>query len=89
MPRFQGVWLIHRTLGDGVRTHYVPDDPGVIRSEEARGWEVTKLPTELDSDDPEFIDALEKLLAEDQPKKSAKKAKSAEAESATDKEGNE
>ena len=86
MPRFEGVWLIHRTLGDGVRTHYVPDDPSVIRSEEARGWEVTQLPTDLDSDDPEFIEALESLLA---PKKSAKKAKSAEAESATEKEGNE
>ena len=86
MPRFQGVWLIHRTLGDGVRTHYVPDDSAVIRSMDARGWEVTQLPAELDSDDPEFIDALEKLL---EPKKSAKKAKSAEAESATEKEGNE
>jgi hypothetical protein len=65
------VWLIHPELG-GV--HYVPDNPGVIESFKGRGWDVTDLPADLDSDDPEFIELLEKLQAGE---KETGKAKSA------------
>jgi hypothetical protein len=59
MPAFEGVWLIN---SDG--PHRVPNDPGVIAYMVGRGWEVTDLPAHLDSDDPEFIEALEKFQAE-------------------------
>jgi hypothetical protein len=58
MPRFQGVWLINSLNG---LPHYAPDEPGVIASLVGRGYEVTDLPVDLDSDDPDFIEALEKL----------------------------
>lgn len=84
MPNFLGaVWLIHPEHG----VHKVPDQPGVIKSFEARGWEVTDLPTDLDSDDSEFIEALEKLQNEADAKP-AKTKKSVEAKSATEEEGN-
>ena len=61
MPRFEGVWMYHPGF-DAV--HYVPGSPGVIKSFEARDWQQTDLPANLDDDDPEFIEALEALRAE-------------------------
>jgi len=85
MPAFEGVWMINREI-KGV--HRFPDNPGVIRSYEGRGWEVTDLPTDLEDDDPDFMAAVEELLAEDPAElKPAKTKKSAEAKSATDQEG--
>ena len=71
MPRFEGVWMYHPGF-DAV--HYVPGSPGVIKSFEARDWQQTDLPADLDDDDPEFIEALEKLKADAKPAKTKKTA---------------
>lgn len=86
MPAFEGVWLINSEL----EVHLVPNNRGVITSFVGRGWRVTDLPRDLDADDPEFVEALQKLQAEDEAEsKPAKTKKSAEAKSATEEEGNE
>lgn len=60
---FEGVWLIQP---GNPEPHKVPDQPGVIAYFKGRGWQVTDLPADLDADDPEFIEALEKLQADDE-----------------------
>ena len=63
MPNFlNGVWLTHPEHGE----HKVPDNPGVIAYFVGRGYVVSDLPAELEADDPEFIEALEKLRAGEQ-----------------------
>jgi hypothetical protein len=71
MGMVNGKWLIHPESG----VHRVPDNPVVLTWFETRGWVVTDLPGELDSDDPDFIELLEKYQAKaksaTKPKKEA------------------
>jgi hypothetical protein len=63
MPTFQdGVWLTHPEHGE----HKVPNNPGVIAYVAGRGYAVTDLPAELEPDDPDFVEAVEKLRTGEQ-----------------------
>jgi hypothetical protein len=57
------VWLVSGVNG---LPHRAPDDQGAIEPLVARGFTVTDLPGEWNSDDEEFIAALAKLQAVDQ-----------------------
>ena len=47
-------WLVHPEY----EPHRVPDNPGVVPLFDGRGWRLTDIPGELDSDTEEFADAL-------------------------------
>jgi hypothetical protein len=56
-------WLVNADLNGA---HRVPDNPGVVESFEARGWEVTDLSGDLDADSPEVTDAVALAAAGEQ-----------------------
>lgn len=76
MPLLDGVWLVN---AEGV-PHQVPNNQAVINSFVGRGWRVTDLPSDLDSDDEEFQNLLAELSAE---KEESPEQPPAEAKSAT------
>ena len=77
------VWVINPINN---MPHRLPNNPSVIKFHELRGYEVTELPGELSSDDPEFVELLEQLQAEE----SAEEQEPVEAEQpAVEKEGSE
>lgn len=63
MPLLNGVWLVN---AEGA-PHQVPDNEAVIDSFVGRGWRVTDLPRDKDSDDEEFQAALAALQVPEQP----------------------
>lgn len=73
MPLLNGVWLVN---AEGA-PHQVPDNEAVIDSFVGRGWRVTDLPRDKDSDDEEFQAALAALqkVPEQPPVKKAALAK--------------